>query len=54
MACDLRDCVFMFMTMMRGLPGTNLAHLVMERGGSPCCSGYGLRGSNRAQSVDIG
>ena len=53
-ACERIVFVFVFMTRTRALPGTNVAHLVMEKGGSPCPTGYGLRGSNRTQSGDGG
>ena len=53
-ACERIVFVFVFMTRTRALPGTNVAHLVMEKGGSPCLTGYGLRGSNRTQSGDVG
>ena len=53
-ACERIVFVFVFMTRTRALPGTNVAHLVMEKGGSPCSTGYGLRGSNRTQSGDGG
>ena len=53
-ACERIVFVFVFMTRTRALPGTNVAQLVMEKGGSPCSTGYGLRGSNRTQSGDVG
>lgn len=54
MACDLMDFVIMFITRTRALPGTKVAHLWMDMGGTPCSTGYGLRRSNRTQSGDVG